>query len=227
MASAAVRSKAVVLLVFIHCLLLLLVLFCSYLCRFKFAIISLGKRADCLTFVVFWMSSFDYSPWCHGLVCSMWSSHFLDILTDTYYIVIVGSVRRWGKIDICTFHYNDIHNAYMPYSYHEISCLICYFWKSSNIWNCRLLQIEGVAFNIGAILSLREKWTDCVAISFNQYDLWPNINIHKTKTNNHLHKKQKNKLRSILSPLITFRKRKSLLDVLSCVTRTYTIQSKW
>ena len=24
---------------------------------------------------------------------------------------------------------------------HDISCLICYFWKSSKIWNCRLLQI--------------------------------------------------------------------------------------
>ena len=24
---------------------------------------------------------------------------------------------------------------------HEISCLICYFWKSSKIWKCRLLQI--------------------------------------------------------------------------------------
>ena len=29
---------------------------------------------------------------------------------------------------------------------HEISCLICYFWKSSRIWNCRLLQIIGGAF---------------------------------------------------------------------------------
>ena len=29
---------------------------------------------------------------------------------------------------------------------HEIACLICYFWKkSSNIWNCRLLQIVGGA----------------------------------------------------------------------------------
>ena len=26
---------------------------------------------------------------------------------------------------------------------HEISCLICYFWKSSKLWNCRLLQIIG------------------------------------------------------------------------------------
>ena len=27
---------------------------------------------------------------------------------------------------------------------HEISCLICYFLKSSKIWNCRLLQIIGL-----------------------------------------------------------------------------------
>ena len=26
---------------------------------------------------------------------------------------------------------------------HEISCLICYFWKSGKIFNCRLLQIIG------------------------------------------------------------------------------------
>ena len=34
---------------------------------------------------------------------------------------------------------------------HEISCLICYFWKTSKIWNCRLLQIIGGALrdNIG------------------------------------------------------------------------------
>ena len=28
---------------------------------------------------------------------------------------------------------------------HEISCLICYFWKSIKIWNCRLLQVIGWA----------------------------------------------------------------------------------
>ena len=28
---------------------------------------------------------------------------------------------------------------------HEISCLICYFWKSGKIWKCRLLQIIGDA----------------------------------------------------------------------------------
>ena len=26
---------------------------------------------------------------------------------------------------------------------HEISCLICYFWKSGKIGNCRLLQVIG------------------------------------------------------------------------------------
>ena len=32
--------------------------------------------------------------------------------------------------------------------YHEISCLIGYFWKSSKIWNCRLLQIIGGALRV-------------------------------------------------------------------------------
>ena len=31
---------------------------------------------------------------------------------------------------------------------HEISCLICYFWKSDKIWNCRLLQIIGGALRV-------------------------------------------------------------------------------
>ena len=31
---------------------------------------------------------------------------------------------------------------------HEISCLICYFLKSSKIFNCRLLQIIGGAFRV-------------------------------------------------------------------------------
>ena len=30
---------------------------------------------------------------------------------------------------------------------HEISCLICYFWKSDKIWNCRL-QIIGGALRV-------------------------------------------------------------------------------
>ena len=33
---------------------------------------------------------------------------------------------------------------------HEISCLICYFWKSSKILNCRLLQIIGGALWVNA-----------------------------------------------------------------------------
>ena len=31
---------------------------------------------------------------------------------------------------------------------HEISCLICYIWKSSKIWKCRLLQIIGGALGV-------------------------------------------------------------------------------
>ena len=31
---------------------------------------------------------------------------------------------------------------------HEISWLICYFWKSSAIWDCRLLQIIGGALRV-------------------------------------------------------------------------------
>ena len=39
---------------------------------------------------------------------------------------------------------------------HEISCLICYFWKGSKITNCRLLQIIG-----GALWVKRGTITTC------------------------------------------------------------------
>ena len=35
---------------------------------------------------------------------------------------------------------------------HEISYLICYFWKSSKIWNCCLLQ------NVGGTLRVKKVW---------------------------------------------------------------------
>ena len=34
---------------------------------------------------------------------------------------------------------------------HEISCLICYFWKIGKIWNCRLLQIIGGALGVSVL----------------------------------------------------------------------------
>ena len=41
---------------------------------------------------------------------------------------------------------------------HEISCPICYFWKSGKIWNCRLLQIVGGALWVNPLLSLKESF---------------------------------------------------------------------
>ena len=43
--------------------------------------------------------------------------------------------KKYGMI----FHENRLPSD----DSHEIACLICYFWKSSKIWNCRLLQIIG------------------------------------------------------------------------------------
>ena len=37
---------------------------------------------------------------------------------------------------------------------HEISWLICYFWKSSKIGNCRLLQIIGGALWVFILIGL-------------------------------------------------------------------------
>ena len=34
---------------------------------------------------------------------------------------------------------------------HEISSLICYFWKRGKIWNCRLLQIIGGALRVNEV----------------------------------------------------------------------------
>ena len=36
---------------------------------------------------------------------------------------------------------------------YEISCLICYFWKSGKICNCRLLQIIGGALRLKTVLT--------------------------------------------------------------------------
>ena len=75
------KIKAVVLLLFIHCLLLLslFVFFvwslfcCAVLCILSsFAIISLGKRElIVLLFIVFLMSCDCYRSWCCRLVCSV------------------------------------------------------------------------------------------------------------------------------------------------------------
>ena len=41
------------------------------------------------------------------------------------------------------------HEIHLPADdSHEISCLICYFWKNSTIWNFRLLQIIGGALRV-------------------------------------------------------------------------------
>ena len=79
MALAAVRSKAVVLLLFIHCLLLLpqqfsvrsLYCFAVPCVLSSFTIISLGKRELVDLNAKSLLSFFDPSSRCHGLVCSM------------------------------------------------------------------------------------------------------------------------------------------------------------
>ena len=40
----------------------------------------------------------------------------------------------------------------------EMSCLVCYFWKSSKIINCRLMQI------IGGTLWVNERWADFLGL---------------------------------------------------------------
>ena len=42
------------------------------------------------------------------------------------------------------FHENRLPSD----DFHEISCLICYFWNSGKIWNCRLLKIVGGALRV-------------------------------------------------------------------------------
>ena len=41
---------------------------------------------------------------------------------------------------------------------HEISCLICYFWKSSKIWTCRLLQLVGGALWVKVQVPMCIQW---------------------------------------------------------------------
>ena len=47
-------------------------------------------------------------------------------------------------------------------NYHEIPCIICYLWKSSKIWNCRLLQIIGGALWVNRYFSY--PWTKTYAV---------------------------------------------------------------
>ena len=54
---------------------------------------------------------------------------------------------------------------------HEISNLICYFWKSNKIWNCGLLQIIGGALWVNVHKWCRSWWGALVFIH------WP-INRH-------------------------------------------------
>ena len=59
------------------------------------------------------------------------------------------------KVPITTAAEDKFCNIYSKFSkkirydilweFYEIPCLICYFWKSSKIWNCRLLHIIGGA----------------------------------------------------------------------------------
>ena len=51
---------------------------------------------------------------------------------------------------------------------HEISCLICYFWKSSKILNCCLLQIKG-----GALLWVNNYY---LYISNSALEQWKQLN---------------------------------------------------
>ena len=42
-----------------------------------------------------------------------------------------------------------LHENHLPADdSHEISCLICYFWKCDKMFNCRLLQIIGGALRV-------------------------------------------------------------------------------
>ena len=38
---------------------------------------------------------------------------------------------------------------------HEISCLICYFWKGDKIWNCCLLQPLGGALRVKSVKAIQ------------------------------------------------------------------------
>ena len=56
---------------------------------------------------------------------------------DNFRDIFLNYRKKYGMI---------IHENRLPADdSHEISCLICYFWKSGKIWNCCLLQIIGSA----------------------------------------------------------------------------------
>ena len=75
---------------------------------------------------------------------------------------------------------------------HDISCLICYFWKSDKIWKCRLLQIIDGALWVNCLYwpvltslqpVLLNKWTHTSLIISTSCDFFVSI---KADTNSFL-----------------------------------------
>ena len=97
MVYAAVRHKAVDMLLLIHCLLLLplfigVCLWSLFSCAVCSVLSSFAiMRADCFTCLldVMWLSVFCVKSSRHcGLVCRMWLRHFLVIMSDSFLRVI-------------------------------------------------------------------------------------------------------------------------------------------
>ena len=62
---------------------------------------------------------------------------------DTFCDIFLNFRKKYGMI----FHENCLPTD----NSREISCLIFYFWKSSKIWNYRLLQIIGGALGVKSL----------------------------------------------------------------------------
>ena len=72
------------------------------------------------------------------------SSAFTTAADDTFCDIFLNFRKELGMI---------FHENFLPAdNSHEISCLICYFWKGGKIWNCRLLQIVGDALRVNVLL---------------------------------------------------------------------------
>ena len=54
----------------------------------------------------------------------------------------------------------------------RISCLICYFWKNSKIWNCRLLQIIGGASKERVNFSIKDNLLSLIKLFENSSAKW-------------------------------------------------------
>ena len=89
--------------------------------------------------------------WCRWCHCTLTLKAPITTAEDDKFCDIFHNFRQKIRYDITW-------NRLPADDSHEISCLIGYFWKSSKIWNCRLLQIIDGALRVNQKPNILDGW---------------------------------------------------------------------